>query len=102
MTESQNDQSQPRLGRAAIADLTPTEQTILELERQRWKYAGAKDAAIMDRLGWTRTRYDQVLLALLDRPDVEAAAPLLVRRLRRLRDARREQRCGRRAVAAVV
>lgn len=75
-----------------VAGVTETEQTILELERQRWKYAGAKDAAIMDELGWTRTRYDQVLLAMLDRPDVEAAAPTLVRRLRRLRDDRRAAR----------
>lgn len=76
------------------ADLTPTELTILDIERHRWKYAGAKDAAIMERLGWSRTRYDQVLLAMLDRPDVEAADPLLVRRLRRLRDRRRVARSG--------
>jgi hypothetical protein len=63
-----------------MPDLTPTEQTILDIERQRWKFPGAKDAAVMERLGWTRTRYDQVLLAMLDRPDVEAADPLLVHR----------------------
>jgi hypothetical protein len=75
-----------------MPDLTPTESAILDIERHRWKYAGAKDAAVMERLGWTRTRYDQVLLAMLDRPDVEAADPLLVHRLRRLRDRRRVAR----------
>lgn len=69
-----------------MPDLTPTEQTILDIERARWKYVGAKDAAIMDRLGWTRTRYEQVLLAMLTRPAIEAADQLLVRRLRRLRE----------------
>jgi hypothetical protein len=77
-----------------MSDLTSTEQVILDIERHRWKYPGAKDAAIMERLGITRTRYEQVLLAMLDRPDVEAADPLLVRRLRRLRGARRMARSG--------
>jgi len=75
-----------------MPDLTPTESAILDIERARWKYPGAKDATVMERLGWSRTRYDQVLLAMLDRPDVEAADPLLVRRLRRLRDRRRVAR----------
>jgi hypothetical protein len=74
------------------AELSEIEQTIIDIERARWKYAGAKDAAIMARLGWTRTRYEQVLLAMLTRPAVEAADPLLVRRLRRLREARRAAR----------
>jgi hypothetical protein len=80
------------MGRAVTAELSEIEQTILDIERHRWKYAGAKDAMIMERLGWSRTRYDQVLLAMLERPDVEAADPLLVHRLRRLRDARRAAR----------
>jgi hypothetical protein len=75
-----------------MPDLTPTELAILDLERVRWKFPGAKDAMIMERLGWSRTRYEQVLLAMLGRPDVEAADPLLVRRLRRLREARRAAR----------
>jgi hypothetical protein len=40
----------------------------------------------------TPTRYYQVLNALVDRPDALAADPLLVRRLRRLRAARRRGR----------
>jgi hypothetical protein len=74
--------------------LTDTEHQILDIERHRWKYAGAKDATVMERLGWTRTRYEQVLLVMLTRPDVEAADPLLVRRLRRLRERRRAARSG--------
>lgn len=72
--------------------LSDTELQILDIERLRWKYAGAKEAAVMDRLGWSLTRYAQVLNELLDRPEAEAADPLLVRRLRRLRDARRAAR----------
>lgn len=69
--------------------MTDTDLTILEIEAQRWKYPGAKEAAIRDQLGISATRYYQRLHALIERPDVEAEVPQLVRRLRRVRDARR-------------
>lgn len=72
--------------------MTEIETAILDLERQRWKYPGAKEAAAMERLRLTPTRYHQLLQAMIDRPDIEAADPMLVRRLRRLRDRRRAQR----------
>jgi hypothetical protein len=72
--------------------LTPTHRTILTIESQRWKYAGAKMAAVNEHLGITYTRYCQILNALLDDPHTEAAEPLLVHRLRRLRDMRRDLR----------
>jgi hypothetical protein len=48
--------------------------------------------AALDRLGMSDTRHAQVVGHLIDRPDVEAAYPVLVHRLRRLRDARRRAR----------
>jgi hypothetical protein len=72
--------------------LTPTHRTILALESQRWKYAGAKQATVREQLGISYTRYCQLVLALLDNPHAEATEPLLIRRLRRLRDARRVAR----------
>src|SRR5918911_502847 len=61
---------------------------ILAFERQWWKYAGAKEQAIRELFGMSATRYYQVLNALIDRPEALAVDPLLVKRLRRLRDTR--------------
>lgn len=77
---------------AAGGDLDDRDRAIFEFERQWWKYPGAKESAILDRFGMTATRYYQVLNALIDRPEALAADPMLVRRLRRLRDARARQR----------
>ena len=71
------------------AGLTEREREILAFERQWWKYAGAKEEAIRDLFDLPATRYYQLLNALLDRPEALAADPVLVRRLRRLRDSRR-------------
>jgi hypothetical protein len=75
-----------------VADLTRREQEMLAFERQWWRRPGAKDTAIRERFGMTPTRYYQVLNALVDRPDALASDPLLVRRLRRVRSARRRGR----------
>ncbi|HEV7869633.1 MAG TPA: DUF3263 domain-containing protein [Modestobacter sp.] len=75
--------------------LPAREREMLAFERQWWRYAGAKEAAIRDRFGMSPTRYYQVLNALVDRPEALAVDPLLVRRLRRMRAARQRQRSGR-------
>lgn len=62
---------------------------ILELENTWYRHPGAKDAAIRDRLRISPTRYHQLLAALLDNPAALAHNPVLVNRLRRLRDQRR-------------
>jgi hypothetical protein len=72
--------------------LTDTERAVLDFEGLRWKYGGARDAAILERFGWSPTRHAQVVVSLLDRPDALAYAPATVRRLARLRDARRVAR----------
>jgi hypothetical protein len=71
--------------------LSERDRAILDFERQWWRYPGAKEQAIRDRLGLPATRYYQVLNALLDRPEALVYDPMLVRRLRRLR-ARRHHR----------
>jgi hypothetical protein len=65
---------------------------MLTFERQWWRSAGAKETAIRERFGVTPTRYYQILNALIERPEALAADPLLIRRLRRLRSARRRGR----------
>jgi hypothetical protein len=69
---------------------------ILAFERQWWKFAGAKEAAVREKFAMSSTRYYQVLNALIDRPEALETDPLLVRRLRRLRAARQRQRSARR------
>jgi hypothetical protein len=76
----------------APAGLSRREHEMLTFERQWWRSAGAKETAIREQFDVTPTRYYQVLNALVDRPAALAADPLLVRRLRRLRSARRRGR----------
>jgi hypothetical protein len=72
--------------------LTEREREILEFERAWWMLDGSKEAAIREQLDLSPTRYYQVLSRLLDSDDALAFDPLLVRRLRRLRDRRRRAR----------
>jgi hypothetical protein len=51
-----------------------------------------KDSRIRDEFGFSSTRYYQLLGVLIDRPEALEHDPMLVRRLQRLRDARRTQR----------
>jgi hypothetical protein len=58
--------------------------TMLNIERQFWRTAGAKEEAIRAH-GLTVTRYYQLLNRLLDDPAALAAEPQTVYRLRRIR-----------------
>ena len=69
---------------------------ILEFERQWWKYSGAKEQAIRDLFDLSPTRYYQVLNQLIDSPAALTADPMLVKRLRRLRETRQRARSSRR------
>lgn len=72
----------------AESSLTDLEIRILDFERQWWRHAGTKDAAIQSEFQLSAREYFQLLNDLIDREDALAAAPLLVKRLRRLREAR--------------
>lgn len=78
-----------------VRPLTPAQMEILEFERTPWKYLGAKETAILERFDCSPARYFQQLNQVLDLPAAEAYDPPLVRRLRRLRDARQAARGGR-------
>lgn len=69
---------------------------LLDFERTWWKLAGPKERAIRERFGLSAARYYQVLNKLIDEPEALAYDPMLVRRLRRLRTARRKARFARR------
>jgi hypothetical protein len=72
--------------------LTERDRAILDFERSWWTEPGPKDAAIRERFELSGTRYYQLLAELIDDPDALEHDPLLVRRLRRVRDRRRRAR----------
>lgn len=72
--------------------MTLTDVAILALERRFYAVPGSKATAIVTELGMTPTRYYQRLNAILDDPEALALDAQTVRRLRRLRDARKASR----------
>lgn len=78
------------------SSLPERDQQILVFERQWWRYPGAKESAIQENFGLSPTRYYQILNDLLDRPEALAFDPMLVKRLRRLRDSRQRARSAKR------
>jgi hypothetical protein len=79
-----------------LESLTPRDCEILAFERQWWKYAGAKEQAVRELFDMSSTRYYQVLNSLIDRPAALAHDPMLVKRLRRMRQTRQRARSARR------
>ena len=77
------------------AGLSELETRILEFEGTWWKFAGAKESAIKELFDLNAPRYYQLLNDLIDREDALIAAPMLVKRLRRLREARMSARSAR-------
>ncbi|MGJ9373130.1 DUF3263 domain-containing protein [Nesterenkonia sp. CF4.4] len=76
--------------------ITEPEKKMLDLERQWWKYAGAKDEAIAQALQMSAVAYYQALNRLIDTEAALAHDPMLVKRLRRQREARHRARATRR------
>ncbi|MFC7492679.1 MULTISPECIES: DUF3263 domain-containing protein [unclassified Nocardioides] len=76
--------------------LSDLDREILEFEADWVAHVGTKDEAVRDRFDLTPTGYHQLLNRLIDLPAAEAHAPRLVRRLRRRRAARQEERSARR------
>ncbi len=68
---------------------------ILDFERGWWQQEGSKEGAIRSRFRLSAARYYQLLNRLIDSPEALRYDPMLVRRLRRLRTARRRQRFAR-------
>lgn len=78
--------------------LSERDRSILDFERGWWALPGSKEGSIKARFALSSTRYYQILRTLIDHPDAEAYDPLLVRRLRRVRDQRRRARFEGRSV----
>lgn len=80
-----------------MATLTRMEQQVLDLAGRTYRFPGSKESAIRAELELSSVRFHQVLMALLDRPEALAYAPVTVHRLRRLRDRARADRSRRSA-----
>jgi hypothetical protein len=72
--------------------LSGRDRDILDFERGWWQQRGPKERAIRERFGFSAARYQQLLNRLIDRPEALEHDPMLVRRLRRLREQRRRRR----------
>lgn len=72
--------------------LSDRDRQVLDFERESWKLGTPKERAIRERFGFSAARYHQLLNRILDRPEALAHDPMLVRRLRRLREVRRRRR----------
>jgi hypothetical protein len=80
------------IGKLVGMPLSSRDRAILDFEREWWALPGPKDQAIRQHLDLSPARYYQVLTDLLDSGDALDYDPLVVRRLRRLRERRRRAR----------
>jgi hypothetical protein len=74
------------------AELDQRSRDVLDFEREAWKLTVTKERAIRERFGFSPSRYHQLLHRIIDRPEALAYDPMVVRRLRRVREARRRAR----------
>ena len=72
--------------------LSERDRAILDFERTWWTEPGPKEVLIRERFELSPTRYYRILAELLESVEADAYDPLVVRRLRRLRDRRRRAR----------
>ena len=74
--------------------LNDRDRATLDLAAAHYAHAGRREHDIAETFGESAARFWQRVNALLDQPEAEAAMPAVVRRLRRLREARRVARAG--------
>lgn len=80
------------LNNPATSGLSEFEVKMLEFERSWWRHAGVKESSIKELFNLTPPAYYQLLNNLIDREEALLAEPILVKRLRRLRESRTQAR----------
>jgi hypothetical protein len=63
---------------------------ILDFEAGWWHFPEPKDRAIRDYLGMSSTRYYQALRRLVDDDDAAQQYPLVIKRLRKMKEDRKK------------
>ena len=76
----------------ASMTLTDRDRAIIEFERSWWSEEGSKESIIRERFELSTTRYYELLGDLIDSDEAYEFDPLVIRRLRRMRDRRRRAR----------
>ena len=76
----------------AAQGLDDRSRSILDFERHAWKLTVTKERAIRERFGFSPARYHQLLHRIIDSPEALMYDPMLVRRLKRVREVRRRAR----------
>ncbi len=79
--------------------LSDRDAQILDFENVWYAATSSKEAEIRARFDLSTVRYYQILNALIDRPEALVHNPLLVKRLRRLREQRQRARSAERLTA---
>jgi hypothetical protein len=77
--------------------LSERDRAILDFERDWALEEGSKETAIRHRLDLSQTRYRELLNDLVDSADALEYDPMVVRRLRKSRERRRQARFERRS-----
>lgn len=78
-----------------LGGLSERDRAILTLEAAWPRHGGMKEETIRAQLGMSPARYYQLLGRLIDTEEALEFDPMLIRRLRRLRDVRGRQRTTR-------
>lgn len=78
-----------------LGELTERDRTILAIETAWPRQGGAKEEVIRAQLGMSAARYYQLLGRLIESEVALEYDPMLVRRLRRIRDSRAARRSTR-------
>lgn len=78
--------------------LSDRDRALLDFEARWQRHTAAKEEAVRAELSVTPARYYQLLGRLIETTDAVAYDPLLVHRLRRLRDERERARAQRSSV----
>lgn len=80
--------------RSRLEHMTELELRILDFEATHHHPAG-KERAVRELFGVSMVRYFQILWAAIDRPDADELRPMVVKRLRRIREQGVQRRLGR-------
>ena len=72
--------------------LSDRDRAILEFEQRWWLEPGTKEAALRAQLDLSPSRYRELLYALIDDPEAMAFDPMVVRRVRKVRERNRKAR----------
>ena len=75
------------------------DRAILDFEREWWRYAGHKEQAIREHFDMSTTAYYRAVNELIDQDAAMAYDPMLVKRMRRMRARRNQQRAAARVDA---